>query len=677
MRTLRRRPVQGPQLLVEQQQPVLGQRLAQLADPVHLAAPLPRCLLVLVVHDDAVASALLGEVAGGVGGGEQVGRIGPARRIEGDGADAHRQAEPPPLPVERVAGEPGRDALGPCTASAGIRARQQQAELVAAQTGDPRRRSGLAAQHPCDLGQQLVARRVTAGVVDQLELVDVEVEQPGALEPWQLVLAGPVQQGIERTPVEQPGQGIVAGLVAKLGGELAALADVLQQQQPALLRTGLRRGLVQRHAAPRRIETTSAPGAQRSAALFLLEAPAVREILGQRGRNRWIVPRIGGGIELQQRPGGAVRVVDAAASCADHQHRARQQLGQAAEALLGLADPVREAARQAPRALAGAQQGRDPRAQQQGEQRAEHGERGRLAQALGIPARLRKQPHLPELAEELEIAARRNRRCVDERGGLRALRVEQPWRTRAQRDHLEAVVPAAPIGRQRGVDQREQVEGELDAAGRGARRRRELQQQDRRPLGDRRIENRKGHGLRSRRRLHRRGRGRARIHQHLPRAVRPVPGGRSPRDPAQPGRGTGRPQRVDTGQEGRLPQARLAGHDALHRLGQPGLGTQPLQQCAAVEVRAMLQGLVGPIPQGLGMKPPEQQGRGEPHRRHGRAQTPLRHARLVRTAHGGLQDALPPLYARRALRPGGAGDAVQVARRPRPASALLQSPSSR
>ena len=54
---------------------------------------------------------------------------------------------------------------------------QQHAELVAAQARERVAAAHARLQHAGDLLQQLVAGRMAAGVVDHLELVEVEVQQ--------------------------------------------------------------------------------------------------------------------------------------------------------------------------------------------------------------------------------------------------------------------------------------------------------------------------------------------------------------------------------------------------------------------------------------------------------------------------------------------------------------------
>src|SRR5512139_2897213 len=123
-----------------------------------------------------VTALLLGDVAGCVGG-----THGRCRSVDAAGerrdTDAHAEHETAPLPAEtkvanRVA-ELQRETHRPvCRAMF-----QQDAEFVATEA-----RQAVALAHPAlqqraDLAQQFVPRSVAAGIVDHLELVEVEITQ--------------------------------------------------------------------------------------------------------------------------------------------------------------------------------------------------------------------------------------------------------------------------------------------------------------------------------------------------------------------------------------------------------------------------------------------------------------------------------------------------------------------
>ena len=110
---------------------------------------------------------------------------------------------------------------------------EQHAELVAAQAGQG---VGLAQQRAQERGhllEHLVAGEVAAGVVDHLELVEVEIEE-GVLA---AVLGGGVEAVLEALlelpAVDQAGERVVAREVDHLALHAAELGDVLEDQDAA------------------------------------------------------------------------------------------------------------------------------------------------------------------------------------------------------------------------------------------------------------------------------------------------------------------------------------------------------------------------------------------------------------------------------------------------------------
>ena len=162
-------------------EPVLVERLLQLLDPLHLALALGQLVVLGVVDLDAVAALVLGHVAGGVGGAQHLGQAEQAV-LDVHQADAHADAEAPVRPGEVEVGDGlaqlVRDALG------GIRRTvlQQHAELVAAQARERVAFAQAVPEQSRHLAHELVAGGVPAGVVDDLELVQVEI-QHGVVAP--------------------------------------------------------------------------------------------------------------------------------------------------------------------------------------------------------------------------------------------------------------------------------------------------------------------------------------------------------------------------------------------------------------------------------------------------------------------------------------------------------------
>src|SRR5262249_2617114 len=105
---------------------------------------------------------------------------------------------------------------------------EQHAELVAAQTGDGVRGAYPRLQQPGDVAQQTVAGLMSAGVVHYLELIEVDVEQRvGALAALRRQQRR-VQAVVELAAVDEPGEGVVAGLPGERALQAALLGNVVE-----------------------------------------------------------------------------------------------------------------------------------------------------------------------------------------------------------------------------------------------------------------------------------------------------------------------------------------------------------------------------------------------------------------------------------------------------------------
>src|SRR5215475_12268773 len=125
-----------------------------------------------------VTAGLLGVVQGRVGGGEHVGEL-PALAVEGGHADGDSEPDDLPGLVFVVNGDGhGRDmgakALRYVERVNLARLRQQDRELFAAEPPGQVVGAQLIAQRVGDSSQRLVSRQVTVGVVDHLEVIDVD-----------------------------------------------------------------------------------------------------------------------------------------------------------------------------------------------------------------------------------------------------------------------------------------------------------------------------------------------------------------------------------------------------------------------------------------------------------------------------------------------------------------------
>src|SRR5690606_21542881 len=129
-----------------------------------------------LVDMNAVAAAVLGRIAGAVGGAEQrPERLG--MLVDGDQADAGTDGETLALPTEAKLVDRLAYAFGDQHCLAQRAVHEQNAKLIAAQTG---KHVGLAytvLEQLAQLAQQLVPGGMTAGVVDDLELIQVHVAE--------------------------------------------------------------------------------------------------------------------------------------------------------------------------------------------------------------------------------------------------------------------------------------------------------------------------------------------------------------------------------------------------------------------------------------------------------------------------------------------------------------------
>lgn len=204
---------------------LLLQRHAYACHPFHLADVASVLAIVAAVDVDAVAAALLGAVAGHVGHAQQVlGRLDLAADVHQADAQPRAQHLLAPVHVQGL----GRLAqlLGNAQGGLGRAVLQKNAEFISAQ---PREGVGLAQvvqQQAADLAQHLVARRVAAGLVDELELVQVHVQHGRGPQPVLALVEQALQAALELDAVLQPGQPVVAGMPRQLVQVLLLARDI-------------------------------------------------------------------------------------------------------------------------------------------------------------------------------------------------------------------------------------------------------------------------------------------------------------------------------------------------------------------------------------------------------------------------------------------------------------------
>ncbi len=228
-----RRTLERHDPLCVQHQPVLGDGQLRVRHPFQFVAATRQTGVRVAVATDAVASLLLGHVARRIGRPQQP--VGIDRLVvDLDNADAAIQAECASVPSEGLPGQ--------CRVHARQRGFrfvqrgvvQQHGELVAPQPAQPVSTAQLRRQAGGEMAQEAVAGLVPAGVVDQLELVQVDEAQrvplPAAVRGFQRA----VQPARDLAPVDQAGEFVMAGLVGDLAGQFVRFGHVLGQSEQLL-----------------------------------------------------------------------------------------------------------------------------------------------------------------------------------------------------------------------------------------------------------------------------------------------------------------------------------------------------------------------------------------------------------------------------------------------------------
>ena len=144
-------------------------------------------------------------------------------------ADTQADSEDLVLPHEAIVGNLADDIIGNLARLVERTAREQQAELIAAQPGH---RVGIAHRvfdQRGQLAQQTVSGHVPTAVVHRLEAIQVQVAQHmmrgGGVSGFQALL----QTALEFAPIDQAGQCIVARLIRHLPSQATQLSDIANQ----------------------------------------------------------------------------------------------------------------------------------------------------------------------------------------------------------------------------------------------------------------------------------------------------------------------------------------------------------------------------------------------------------------------------------------------------------------
>ncbi len=219
-------------LLRLQLEAVVLQGLAQPAGEEYVTVLALHFLMAELVHRNPVAPGMLGRVAGHVGLAHQ---FAGAARGGGKGGDTDARAHvvEPPFPGEAHRADLLDELARHLLRLRQVAIEQQQAELIAAQPRQGVGGAGAVGENPAQLAQQHVARRVPGGIVDHLEAVEVDEAQRMLGRPLLGVGQGALQLLLELGAVEQPGEGIVGGVIAQLTLHRPGLGDVLEHQHGA------------------------------------------------------------------------------------------------------------------------------------------------------------------------------------------------------------------------------------------------------------------------------------------------------------------------------------------------------------------------------------------------------------------------------------------------------------
>src|SRR5690242_10133206 len=106
---------------------------------------------------------------------------------------------------------------------------QQNAELIAAEPRQSIPRAQLGTQQCRHLSQEIIPGSVPTGIVDDLELIEVEVQQC-VRHIWTGRRQQMRQAALELTPIDKPRQRIVRRLMRQLLRELALFRDIAEHE---------------------------------------------------------------------------------------------------------------------------------------------------------------------------------------------------------------------------------------------------------------------------------------------------------------------------------------------------------------------------------------------------------------------------------------------------------------
>jgi hypothetical protein len=189
-------------------------RLADAHRPLHLPTPPLHFAILLLIDMHAVAPQILGRITGGIGRAQQTGQVA-AVGIDFHHADADPNAEGALLPEEAEILHRLPQQFGNGLGRGSVTVFQKHPEFIATQArqGVPFPQAGL--QQGRKLAQQFVTGHMAAGVVDHLELVEIEVAQGMHLTVASGAGEGALDPCFEFPAVDEAGKRVVGGLVTQ------------------------------------------------------------------------------------------------------------------------------------------------------------------------------------------------------------------------------------------------------------------------------------------------------------------------------------------------------------------------------------------------------------------------------------------------------------------------------
>src|SRR5690606_6799102 len=171
-----------------------------------------------------------------------------ADAIDGHQADTHAHRERAVLPGETELLGQAADAFGDRQRLLDAAVIEQDAKLVSAQASQQIAAAHAASKQRRQLAQQFIAGDMAAGVVDDLELIEIEIAQ----DAWISLVTARLQQQFETAlefgAVNQAGQGIMSSLIGQLAGEFPGCGHIPKREYRAnqlTLRVPDRRGGVE------------------------------------------------------------------------------------------------------------------------------------------------------------------------------------------------------------------------------------------------------------------------------------------------------------------------------------------------------------------------------------------------------------------------------------------------